>query len=226
MRRKPKAFFYLVALIVGLSMTQAYAMKIEGRAISQQQVQQFKEYYDSGNYFKEIDKKLIDAKDYLDRQLQYPRNHRLAIVFDVDETALSNYRDLERLGFTRNIMALSGAAMLANAQAVPGVLALHQHAVAHGVAVFFISSRPNTPEFIDATIKNLKKVGYDQWVELILKPIDRDDISVTEFKTNTRRRIALQDYDIVLNIGDQDADLQGGYAEAKVKIPNPFYEIS
>jgi hypothetical protein len=35
-----------------------------------------------------------------------------------------------------------------------------------------------------------------------------------------------QGYDIVLNIGDQEADVHGGYALAKVRLPNPFYTYS
>ncbi len=29
----------------------------------------------------------------------------------------------------------------------------------------------------------------------------------------------------LLNVGDQDSDLEGGYARNRVKLPNPFYFI-
>jgi predicted secreted acid phosphatase len=197
-----------------------HAEKLE-KTLSPHQREQLREYYESGKYFNDIDKKLVDARDYLDRQLKHPRKNPFAIVFDIDETALSNYRDLDRLSFTRNPEALTVTYMLGNAMPILPILALYQHAIQHHVAIFFISSRPNTPEMLAATVKNLKNAGFEQWEELTLKPIDKNN-TVEEFKTQTRRHIAALGYDILLNIGDQDDDLQGGYAEAKVKIPNPF----
>lgn len=187
--------------------------------------EQFKEYYLSGNYFKAIEKKLIDAKDYLDRQLNYPRANRLAIVLDVDETVLSNYRDLERLHFNHNEQALTAAHMLSGAETITPVKELYEYAIQKGVAVFFISERPNLPEMMSMTVKNLKKAGFDQWDELILKPINQF-ISIQTFKTNARRQIAARGFDVVINIGDQECDLKGGYAEVKVKLPNPFYTLA
>jgi predicted secreted acid phosphatase len=214
------------ALLICMGFSSAYGTSIETKDISEQQLQQIKQYYHSGSYFKEIEQKLADAIPYLELQLQHPRANRLAIVFDIDETALSNFKDMERLSFTRNVIALTGAVMQANAEVIPSVLALYQYALAKKIAVFFISSRPNTPEFVDITVKNLKRVGYDNWTEIYLKPINREELSVQEFKTTTRRNISLLGYDIVLNVGDQEADLEGGFAEANVKIPNPFYGVS
>ncbi|HRE32568.1 MAG TPA: HAD family acid phosphatase, partial [Candidatus Berkiella sp.] len=118
---------------------------------------------------------------------------------------------------------LTGAYMLGGAEPILSTLSLYQHAIEQGIAVFFVSERPNTPELMAITVKNLKSAGFEQWEELILKPIDNES-SVQAFKTNARRHIAQQGFDIVLNIGDQETDLKGGYGEIKVKIPNPFYE--
>jgi acid phosphatase len=38
-----------------------------------------------------------------------------------------------------------------------------------------------------------------------------------------RRKIAGQGYTIILNMGDQESDLAGGYAEKTFKLPNPVY---
>ncbi len=192
--------------------------------MSTQQRAALKEYYDSGRYFKEVERKISDATEYLDRQRQYAKEQRLAIVLDIDETALSNYRSLERMFFTSNVQALTGAYMLGGAEAIPPILALYQHAIANNIAVFFISGRPNSLEIAAATVKNLKSAGYDRWQEIILKPLENDTLSEQEFKTDARRRITAEGYMIVLNVGDEDADLNGGYAEVKVKIPNPFYD--
>lgn len=50
--------------------------------------------------------------------------------------------------------------------------------------------------------------------------------SVSEYKRRSRKYI--QDdlhYHIVANVGDQQSDLTGGYADQDFKVPNPFYFI-
>lgn len=184
-----------------------------------------KMYFQSGEYYKDIEKKLVDAKIYLDQQLQSRQRNtnRIAIVLDIDETALSNFSDLERLNFSQNPQARAAAIMLSRGNAIPAVLDLYQHAILNNVAVFFISDRASTPEIMNATVSNLKSAGFSKWEELILKPLENEKQSTKEFKTHARRHIAYQGFDIVLNIGDQEEDLAGGYAQAKVKLPNPFY---
>ena len=46
------------------------------------------------------------------------------------------------------------------------------------------------------------------------------------FKSSTRAGIQRQGYDVVVNLGDQESDLDGGHADRAVKLPNPFYFIS
>ena len=50
--------------------------------------------------------------------------------------------------------------------------------------------------------------------------------TTVEYKAGTRKHIE-QDlgYDIVLNVGDQWSDLQGGYADQVLKLPNPTYYL-
>ena len=47
--------------------------------------------------------------------------------------------------------------------------------------------------------------------------------TTVEYKANTRKHIESLGYDIVLNVGDQWSDLQGGYADYTLKLPNPTY---
>lgn len=214
--------FFLLALLIFCVDVHA---KIENNLNNHPKGARLREYYQSGKYFTEMEQTLSEAKGYLQRQAKQPRPHRLALVLDIDETALSNYQDLERLYFTRNPQALTAAYMMAGAQPISPVLSLYQEAINNNVAVFFVSERPNTPEIMSVTVNNLRKAGFSQWEEVILKPLDNDQ-SIQEFKTKTRRHITAHGFDIILNVGDQSSDLQGGYAEVKIKIPNPFYEIS
>ncbi|MBS0286786.1 MAG: acid phosphatase [Proteobacteria bacterium] len=219
-------FINIMGIFLIMFTTTVYGLNIQTKTETQAEKEKLKLYYESGQYFKEIERQLVDAKDYLDRQLLQKRPNRLAVILDVDETALTNYHSLERLAFTNNMPAIIGVMMQAEAKPIVPVLQFYQHAINNKVAVFFISSRPNSPEFVAATTKNLKNAGYSTWEELVLKPLEREDQSVQEFKTITRRNITALGYDIVLNIGDQSADLEGGYAEARLRLPNPFYELS
>lgn len=212
-------------LLAIFSISLSVEAKIANNLNNHPQGERLRNYYQSGRYFQDMENMLHQAKDYLQRQAKENRPNRLAIVLDIDETALSNYQDLERLYFTRNPQALTAAYMLAGAAPISPVLALYEEAINNNVAVFFISERPSTPEIVSVTTSNLRKAGFDKWEELILKPIDNDQ-SIQEFKTKTRRHIAAQGFDIILNVGDQNSDLHGGFAEVRVKIPNPFYDIS
>lgn len=211
-----RTFFIFLPLLISLQSNADTVKKLTPEKL--------KSYYESGQYYKEMGRNLNDAKEYLDRQLQSERLNPLAIVLDIDETTLSNYQDLERFGFTHNTQALTAAFMLGQSPAIEPVLNLYEYAIQRGVHVFFISERLNTPEIISKTVQNLKQAGYTKWDNLILKPLDSKQTD-QEFKIATRRYIASQDYDIIMNVGDQDSDLKGGYAEIKVKIPNPFYEL-
>jgi len=46
-----------------------------------------------------------------------------------------------------------------------------------------------------------------------------------DFKAPERRKIAEQGYAIILNVGDQESDFKGGYAERTFKLPNPVYYL-
>jgi hypothetical protein len=69
-------------------------------------------------------------------------------------------------------------------------------------------------------------VGYANWSGLFMKPNDYAQSSASVFKTMIRKQIIKMNYDIVLNIGDQSSDLEGGYADMNFKLPNPYYRIN
>ena len=49
--------------------------------------------------------------------------------------------------------------------------------------------------------------------------------SAADFKAPERRKIAEQGYSILLSMGDQASDLEGGFAERTFKLPNPVYYL-
>ena len=102
------------------------------------------------------------------------------------------------------------------------VLALAELARQRGVAVFFLTGRPERMRA--ATEANLRAAGY-AWTGLILRPDDLTTRSAAEFKAPERKKIEEQGYTIIVNVGDQASDLDGGFAEKTYKLPNPFYLI-
>ena len=184
-------------------------------------------YHDSGAYDFDIHTVVTEARVYLRQRAaenaRKDRQARLAVVFDIDETALSNWRSLVKLGFGGAPETIAHLIAEGKDPAIPQTLSLYREAVSLGVSVFFITGRHErlrTP-----TTKNLRDAGYTEWVELSMKPNDYANKSVIPFKSGVRKKIVEQGYTIVVNIGDQYSDLAGGYAERVFKLPDPFYYI-
>ncbi len=190
------------------------------------------EYYKSGQYEKDIEAVIHQAHTYLKEHLTCRKsqstvsNKKLAIVLDIDDTALSNYKDLHSLNFGGNHDLWDEFAHKADAPAISHTLKLYQFARANGIAVIFITGRREGKVLRTATIKNLKKAGYNHWDKLILKPIAFHQKPTALYKASMRKQLSENEgYNIILNIGDQKSDLTGGYAQKSFKLPNPYYYI-
>lgn len=184
-------------------------------------------YHDSGDYQKDVNQVIHRALTYLQNKLKQSITHRhkkYAIVLDIDETSLSNYSNMVKLGFGGSDEDIHQAELAANDPAVEPTLQLYQFAKTHHVAVFFITGRSEDERA--KTAENLKAVGFSNWDGLILKPTDYHQKSITPFKTSQRKNIVKAGYEIVLNIGDQKSDLRGKYADRAFKLPNPFYYLA
>ena len=232
----PKTVYRVFLLTLALIAAQAFFIttpqaKQSARIPNLYEVrQQLDTYVDSGAYDRDIAKLLAPAHRWLEK-----RAHSVtkpAIVLDVDETALSNWPAMRVNGWYRiseggcdlekgpcNVRAFQA---MARSKAIPATLALAQEARKLGVAVFFITGRPVRLQ--EATEKNLREQGYE-FAGLILRPATSTGPSVVEFKAPERRKIQEQGYTIILNVGDQQSDLDGGYAERTYKLPNPVYFV-
>ncbi|MFJ3791644.1 HAD family acid phosphatase [Kitasatospora sp. NPDC090091] len=124
---------------------------------------------------------------------------RPAIVFDIDNTTLQTHFH----PFSQ--------------PAVGPSLDLATYAHSRGVAVIFVTARP---DFIDSLTRcALQRAGY---------PVDglhgRDfgDLfqPVQEFKTAQRAEVELEGYTVIANVGNNTTDLTGGHAERTFKLPD------
>jgi acid phosphatase len=191
---------------------------------------QVTEYVDSGRYDADVAAVAAQARAFLESRAQ--RGGKLAIVVDIDETALSNLPSIRAndYGFIvggpcelpRGPCGLFTWIGMARAEPIKPVLALVRLARERGVAVFFLTGRPE--RLRAATETNLHAAGYE-WTGVLLKPDDLTTKSAVEFKAPERKKLQDQGYTVIVNIGDQMSDLDGGFAERAYKLPNPFYFI-
>lgn len=188
---------------------------------------ELKNYYDSGLYQKEFTQVIIKAQKYIDQQAEINQKERspkkLALVLDIDETSLSNYKYMIKRDFGGNRKLFHKDVMAANAPVIKPMLALYHDARNHGINVFFITGRNETER--KATEKNLQEAGYSEWSGLYLRPNNYSDKSIIPFKSSTRKMITEKGYTIIASIGDQCSDLKGGYTKKVFKLPNPFYYL-
>jgi acid phosphatase len=179
-------------------------------------------YHDVGQYDFEIRQIAEAARAYVDARVKEAnKEERLAAVFDIDETSLSNWQAMADCGFC-SINVRARLYPNVRGTAIVPVLELYNFMRSKGVKIFFITGRGEGAR--DATVKNLKDVGYAEWEDLVMRPSGNTEPAQI-FKPGRRQAIVSKGFTIVLNIGDQASDLAGCCAERSFKLPNPFYLI-
>ncbi|MHB1022194.1 MAG: HAD family acid phosphatase, partial [Acidobacteriaceae bacterium] len=190
---------------------------------------ELKAYHDCtcqcGCYARALDQQASRAMHALAAQVARSRpGAKLALVLDIDETSLSNYEEMQKEDFGYNSKVFAAWEDEARAPAIPGTLRLYKKAQQLGVAVFFITGRPDTE--LAATERDLRAAGYSHWAGLTLRRPNQVKEATIAYKSSARAAIVRQGYDILLNVGDQMSDLKGSpQADVSVKLPNPYYYI-
>lgn len=181
-------------------------------------------YHDSGEYQKDqskvIDQAMLYLKNRLATEAKTHSKNKLAIVLDIDETALSNYPDMLKMNFNGAPVQIDCSE---TRPAVQPTLSLFRYAKENNITVFFITDRQESCK--TGTLKNLAEAGYKNFDGLIFKPENYTDTSISPYKISARDSIEKQGYKIILNIGDQESDLTGKHADKTFKLPNPYYLI-
>jgi len=162
------------------------------------------------------------------------QSKRPALVLDIDETSLTNWPNLlaDNFGFVAEgscdllpagPCGFNQWVLKSSAKAIEPARQLFNAAKANGVAVIFITGRPDKQR--EATILNLIHEGFDGWTELRTRP-NRDDLpNVQTYKAAERTKVEAEGYTIIANVGDQMSDLEGEHSGCHFKVPNPFYFI-
>lgn len=212
-------------LVAGLVFTLPGAAQIAEPANLSPAKQALRAYIDSAQYQKDIAEVALSANKYLVKRIArgVKPDKKMAIVFDIDETTLSNLSHILSHDFGYIEKEWNAWVAAGRAPAIIPVQTVYETAVRAKIDVFFITGRKE--EERASTERNLRDVGYDTWTKIYFKPATSEDanLSIRGFKTEARRRLERDGYVIVANIGDQDSDLLGGHAEKWFKLPNPFY---
>jgi acid phosphatase len=178
-----------------------------------------------GCYTTDLKRQTDLAIAFLQRRVARKKaSEKLAVVLDIDETALSNWDEEKEYDFGYVPAQWDEWVMKEKATAIDGTLRLYNLALKDGVAVFFITGRRVDQE--TATADNLKLAGYHDWAGLALRGPHPATETTSEYKSSERKKIVDAGYKIILNVGDQMSDFNGSSrAEEFVKLPNPFYYI-
>ena len=195
-------------------------------------------YSPTGAYVNEMQALVADADEYLDKTAKHFGGHghnapsgTPAILLDIDDTTLNtySYEIYSNFVFNRRPTQPSSTRRFSR----PFRHARSRQARGRGRLPGLLPHRP-PGEPHAGTVTNLTSAGYRRPTARPVpegphRPVARElcdatpVCTTTQYKSLTRRRIESLGYDIVANFGDQFSDLNGGFADATFKVPNPMY---
>jgi predicted secreted acid phosphatase len=179
----------------------------------------FKKFHFKAKWRHHSARRALIAMGHGDKHRRHGHKRKLAIVFDIDETTLSNYTAIEADNFTFGTNSQNEAQNQVG-EAIDPSLALFNLAKKKGYTLFLITGRRESVR--TPTAQNLAREGYEGYKQLILKP-QASTATTVDYKSGAREAIEDQGYKIVANVGDQYSDLAGGHSQVVFKLPNPFY---
>lgn len=179
-----------------------------------------KDYYESGKYDEDLGEIYSKAKSQIEK-IKIKNNS--TAIFDVDDTALSNYQISKRLDFGFDYQIVQNWVMSAKLPAIKQTLDFYNYLKSKGIKLIFLTGR-QTEEY-DATYRNLVEQGYRDFDTIIVRSERERKIGAAEFKSQKRKELTEKGYEIIICVGDQWTDFEGDYTGLIVKLPNYLYEI-
>ena len=214
-----RSFLFAILFAAGLGSCATPATREPGNlSVAKNQV---KAYVDSGAYNADLAAAAKPAMDWITRRAN-SGIAKPAVVFDIDETTLSNLDHMTKFDWGYQPASWSKWVLESKATAIRPAREVFLTARAHHVSVFFITGRRQSEKA--ATARNLRAQGMGDFAEMFVRS-DSSQTPIKAFKTSARKQLTDQGYTIIANVGDQQSDLDGGYAQRTFKLPNPFYLI-
>ncbi len=178
-------------------------------------------YYENGGFDSEMESVVERAESQLSG---IDFNDSSTVVFDVDETALSNYEVMKKSDFCYDKEVWDNWIDDIKASSVPHMLSLYDFLLDKKVKIVFITGRKNYQQ--EATEINLRAEGFISFDTLITRAPDEYKMTAVEFKSEKRKDLTEKGYKIEALIGDQNSDLEGSFiGVVQIKIPNYIYKI-
>jgi len=186
------------------------------------------DYYESGNALRQ--QKEIAAAAYAwvanwvdDNCSGKPRSCKAAVVFDVDETLLSNYAFYKGTDFTFDQDGWNAFNEACKGPAIVPVRSLYTRLRESGIRVVIMTGRAEATR--SWTEGCLEQHGITKWDRLILRSPSEAGMNADEYKSGERAALERAGYRIVASIGDQVSDMSSGYLRAGFLLPNAMYVI-
>lgn len=142
-----------------------------------------------------------------------------AVVFDIDETLLSDYPFFKERSFDWSIEDAYQFRYKKESAVIRPVQEFYTALKALGYKMILLTSRRDL--LYQATHENLVKADY-VWDELILLPMElfNKHVSHGAWKADIRKALP---YNIIGSVGDSLSDFEGDCCGIKVKLPNYLY---
>ena len=213
----------VLILALSLAFASGPALAVEPSNLSIHK-QEMVAYVASGEYAQSVAAVALSAHKFLAKRIPQGAKpgKKLAIVFDIDETLLSNLSHIVANDYGYIPQIWDRWVTTGQGTAIIPVQTVYDAAIKAKIDIIIITGRKESDRV--ATERNLQQVGYENWTKIFYKPEGTEKpLTNAGFKTETRRQLTLEGYTIIANIGDQESDLVNGYAERTFKLPNPFY---
>ncbi len=181
---------------------------------------QLRKYYETGGYDEDVKKIVRDAiADIKSEGI----DKNSTVIFDVDDTAISNYQFSKDLDFGNSDSLWDAFMEKASAPAIPSVKEFYDFLVDRRIKIIFLTGR--TYKHYNTTLKNLQNAGYTKFDTLIVKSEKMIGTASADYKNIERLVLAEMGYKIIACIGDQESDFTGENIGLKIKLPNYLYLI-
>ncbi len=203
---------FLIFVLVGCSSNQPVNLRTAKDLV--------KDYYESGKYDEEMNEIIKDAEEKFSKVVV---KNNSAVIFDVDDTALSNYEISKKLDYGYDFNIIQEWVLNAKLPAIKQTKGLYVFLKSKNVKLIFLTGR--TSEEYDATYRNLIEQGYTGFDTLIVRNDEQKKTEAQTFKSDVREALTKSGYKIIGTIGDQWTDLNGAYSGIQIKLPNYLYEI-
>jgi predicted secreted acid phosphatase len=170
---------------------------------------------------KELSQCVKELSKFVKKHILHRTEKNLAVIFDIDETLMLSEQML-----MQDSKQNDKYHVVYSSNAIKGMVDIYNLIKKSGISIYLLTARPEHYRY--ETIEELDLIGYPQgsYKKIFLRPKRNsydDDDCVCFYKERVRKQITEEDSKhIILNVGDQNTDLMGGYFEFGWKFPSSY----